>query len=109
MNTQAHDFFMSMTKSAPVIITVKTLFVGEVIEAARYANEDEIEKTKLKTWFQLYIEHLHSLDDRPAASVAISEVCKEILKEIDNLTSYDDPKFVKGVVESVINKLGIEL
>lgn len=34
---------------------------------------------------------------------------RKILQEIDKLTSYDDPKFVKGVVESVINKLGIEL
>lgn len=34
---------------------------------------------------------------------------RKILQEIDKQTSYDDPKFVKGVVESVIKDLGIQL
>lgn len=62
-----------------------------------------------KTWLETFIENNTSLDDRAMGYMATSAVCKKILEEIDNLSSYDDPAFVKSVVKSVIEKLGVEI
>lgn len=91
------------------IITLKNEYNKNETYFESYQKEEcekWIKEHTKKTWFDEIFPYDNSTNLK--YRFGVRSVCKKILEEIDNLSSYDDPKHVKSVVESIIENLGIK-